>query len=167
MTQAVRTGSLVIIVLVGWAVISPAAWGQVRSSADLQVAARFAQAADKTFREGVHATLPPHLSSLLGISSNEKECLVKQTVTRTGKLVQGFDVSLTNKNDIVLFVVDETVNDQALYLTSAKGNLRKVVSVKAGVGEVQRITDTDKKAFEKERQFWLDRLVPDSARSKP
>ena len=160
--QGVRTGSLVVIVvLMGWAVISPAASGQTRPSAGSHVQKRFARAADKTFREGIHATLPPHLSTLLGISSGEKECLVMQGVVRTGKVVQGFDVSVANKNDIILFVVDETaVNDQTLYLTSAEGNLRKVVSVKAGVGEVQRITDTDKKAFEKERQFWLDRLVP-------
>lgn len=117
-------------------------------------------AADKTFREGVRATLPPHLSTLLGISSEEKECLVMQSVVRTGKLVQGFDVSLAHKNDIVIFVVDETANDQALYLTSPTGALRRVVSVEAGVGAVRRITDKDKKAFEKEKLFWLDRLAP-------
>lgn len=83
-----------------------------------------------------------------------------QSVVRGGKLVQGFDVSLANKNDIVLFVVDETANDQALYLTSPAGGLRRVVSVEAGVGAVRRITDKDKKAFEKEKLFWLDRLAP-------
>lgn len=67
---------------------------------------------------------------------------------------------MANKNDIVLFVVDEKANDQTLYLTSPEGTLRKVVSVEAGVGMVRRITDKDKKAFEKEKQFWLDRLAP-------
>ena len=83
-----------------------------------------------------------------------------QHVVRTGNLVQGFDVSITNKNDIVLFVVDETTHDQSLYLTSPAGILRKVVSVTAGVGEVVRITDKEQKGFEKETQFWTDRLVP-------
>ena len=83
-----------------------------------------------------------------------------QSVVRTGNVVQGFDVSVTNKNDIVLFVVDEAANDQTLYLTSPEGTLRKVVSVKAGVGEVSPITDKAKKAFEKEKQFWVDRLAP-------
>jgi hypothetical protein len=119
-------------------------------------------AVDKTLREGQHATLPPHISTLLGISQ-ETGCPVMQSAARTGKLVQGFDVSLKNKNDIVLFAVDEAVNDQSLYLTSRDGRLRKVVSVKAGVGEVPPITDDDRKAFEKEKQFWLDRLVPVSA----
>jgi len=48
-------------------------------------------------------------------------------------------------------------------LTSRQGVLRKVVSVKQGVGEIRRITSEDKKAFEKEKQFWLDRLAPASA----
>ena len=86
-----------------------------------------------------------------------------QRAVRTATLVQGFDVSVTNKNDIVLFVVDETANDQNLYLTSPEGALRKVVSVKAGVGDVVRITDKDKEAFKKEEQFWVDRLVPSGA----
>jgi hypothetical protein len=117
------------------------------------------RAMDKTLQEGLHAKLPPHLSTLLGISK-EQECLVMQGVVRTGKLVQGFDVSTANKTDIVLFVVSETTNDQVLYLTSTEGVLRKVVTVEEGVGRVQKITSEERKAFEKEKQFWLDRLAP-------
>ena len=83
-----------------------------------------------------------------------------QSIVRAGNLVQGFDVSVANKNDIVLFVVNETANDQILYLTSSEGTLRKVVSVKAGVGDVVRITNQYKVAFKKELRFWEDRLVP-------
>ena len=82
-----------------------------------------------------------------------------QSVVRAGTHVQGFDVSAANKNDIVLFVVDEKANDQTLYLTSSEGTLRKVVSVKAGVGDEVRMTDEEKTAFKMERQFWVDRLV--------
>ena len=120
------------------------------------------RAVDKTLQEGLHAKLPPHLSTLLGLS-NEEECLVMQGVVRTGRLVQGFDVSTTNKNDVVLFVANETTNNQTLYLTSKEGALRKVVTVEEGVGQVRKITSEDRKAFEKEKQFWLDRLAPDSA----
>jgi hypothetical protein len=56
--------------------------------------------------------------------------------------------------------VDEAAKNQTLYLTSPEGTLRKVVAVKAGVGDVARITDNDRKAFAKEKQFWLDRLAP-------
>ena len=120
------------------------------------------QAVDKTLQEGLHAKLPPHLSTLLGLS-REQECLVRQGVVRTGKVVQGFDVSTATKNDVVLFVVNETTNDQTLYLTSTEGALRRVVTVEAGAGRVQRVTPEDRKAFEKEKQFWLDRLAPVSA----
>lgn len=133
--------------------------GQARSSPASHAQARMVRAVDKTFREGRDAQLPPHLSTLLGISA-EKECLVKQGVVRTGSVVQGFDVSMVNKDDVVLFVVNETTNAQTLYLTSADGRLRRVVTVQAGVGQVRRITEQDRKAFEKEKRFWLDRLVP-------
>ncbi len=133
--------------------------GQVQHSPGSHAQAKFARAAANTFREGVHAKLPPHVSTLLGLSK-EEECPVMQNVVRTGNMVQGLDVTVANENDIVLFVVDETPNDQTLYLTSPEGTLRKVVSVKAGVGAVERITDTNKKAFEKEKQFWVDRLAP-------
>jgi hypothetical protein len=35
-----------------------------------------------------------------------------------------------------------------------------MVSVKGGIGEVLRISSEDRNAFEKEKQFWLDRLAP-------
>jgi hypothetical protein len=150
-----RLAALPILALV----MLPAVVGQVTHSPGAKAQGRFAQAADTTFREGVHAKLPPHLSTLLGISK-EEECPVMQSVVRTGTVVQGFDVSVADKNDIVLFVVDETANDQTLYLTTPGGTLRRVVSVKNGVGAVARITDKDKKAFEKEKQLWIDRLAP-------
>ncbi len=132
---------------------------QVGPSPSPQARKRMVRAVDKTVQEGLHAKLPPHLSTLLGLSK-EEECLVMQSAVRTGKVVQGFDVSTANKNDVVLFVVNETTNDQTLYLTSKEGVLRKVVKVEEGVGRVQKITSEDRKAFEKEKQFWLDRLAP-------
>jgi len=140
----------------------PAAVAQAKKSPGSTAQARFAQAADITFREGVHAKLPPHLSTLLGLTQ-EDECPVMQGMVRTGNVVQGFDITIKNKNDIVLFVVDETAKDQTLYLTSPDGTLRKVALVKAGVGDEVRITDKEKKAFEKEKQFWTDRLASASA----
>lgn len=150
------------MVLILAVVIVPMVKGQAQHSLRSQAKRRLALAADTTFREGLHAKLPPHLSTLLGMST-EEECPVMQSVLRTGNQVQGLDVSVTKKNDIVLFVVDEIANDQILYLTSPDGALRKLVSVKAGVGAVARITDKDKEAFKKEKQFWVDRLVPSGA----
>jgi hypothetical protein len=121
--------------------------------------ARLAEAAEVTTTKGVSAKLPPHISTLLRIT-NEQECPVKQAVIRSGSLIQGLDVSDANKNDIVIFTVDEGAGEQTLYLTSPDGTLRRVVTVKAGVGSEIRITDKERRAFEKEKQFWIDRLVP-------
>ena len=158
MAQVVRgcgNGWVLGVALVFLAAILPGASGQARHSLGSKAPSKLARAVDKIVREGLHAKLPPHISTLLGVSSDEKECLVVQNVVRTGKLVQGFDVSTANQNDVVLFIVDEATNDQTLYLTSPQGSLRKVVSVEAGVGTVQRITSKEKKAFEKEKEFWL------------
>jgi hypothetical protein len=82
-----------------------------------------------------------------------------QGVGRTGMAMLGFDVSMATKTYFVLFAVSETTNHQILYLTSKEGVLRKVVTVEEGVSRVQKITSEDRKAFEKEKQFWLDRLA--------
>ena len=132
---------------------------QVQHLPSQQARKRMVRAVDKTLQEGLHAKLPPHLSTLLGLSQ-EKECLVMQGVVRTGTVVQGFDVSTANKNDVVLFVVNEATNGQTLYLTTKEGLLRKVVTVEEGVGRIQKVTGEDRKGFEKEKQFWLDRLAP-------
>jgi hypothetical protein len=148
-----------LAILIVAALIAPEVAGQAQPSPRFHTQGKLALAADKTSREGHEAKLPPHISTLLGVSK-EQEVPVMQHVVRTANLVQGFDVSITNKNDIVLFVVDETTNGQSLYLTSPAGTLRKVVTVTAGIGEVVRITSKEQKAFEKEAQFWTDRLVP-------
>jgi hypothetical protein len=132
---------------------------QAQSAARPQTQKRMALAVDRTLQEGLQAQLPPHLSTLLGISA-EKECLVMQRLVRTGETVQGFDVSMANRNDVVVFVVNESTKDQTLYLTSREGSLRKLVSVIEGVGGVRRITSEERKGFEKEKRFWLDRLAP-------
>ena len=154
--------ALAVILLLTVVMSVSATHAQVQSLPSPQVRKRMVRAVDKTLQDGRQAKLPPHLSTLLGLSQ-EKECLVMQGLVQTGKVVQGFDVSTANKNDVVLFVVSETTNDQTLYLTSKEGVLRKVVTVEEGVGRVQKITSEDRKAFEKEKQFWLDRLAPGGA----
>jgi hypothetical protein len=157
-----RRFSLAVAFLLAVVISVPAARAQVRPSPSPQARKRMVQAVNKILQGGLHAKLPPHLSTLLGLSK-EEECHVMQGVVRTGKVVQGFDVSTTNRNDVVLFVVEETTNGQSLYLTSEEGILRKVVEVEQGAGKVRKITAKDRKAFEKERVFWLDRLVPAGA----
>jgi hypothetical protein len=56
--------------------------------------------------------------------------------------------------------VDEATNEQIFYLTSGRGTLRRVLAVREGTGHVLPMTGKEKAAFEKELQFWLDRIVP-------
>jgi hypothetical protein len=107
--------------------------------------------------------MPPHLSILLGLSSKEEPCLVIQNFVRNEKVVQGFDISFANRNDVVLFVVNEATREEAYYLTSPRGNLRKVLLVKEGASNEQKITVKESQGFQKEKRFWQDRLVPASA----
>jgi hypothetical protein len=149
---------LLALLCFGVVFLSTAA-GQAQHSPRSLSPGKLAQAADITSQQGQHSKLPPHISTLLGITK-EEECPVMQGVVRTGKLVQGIDVSVKDKNDIVLFVVDETTDEQSYYLTSPQGTLRRVLSVTAGVGHVLRIADKDRESFKKEKQFWVNRLVP-------
>ena len=151
--------ALAVVFLLTGLMFVCATQAQVKASSTPQARKRMVSAVEKTLQQGLHAKLPPHLSTLLGLSK-EEECPVMQGVVRSGKVVQGFDVSTANKNDVVLFVVNETTNEQTLYLTSKQGVLRKVVTVRQGVGQVEKITGEGRRAFEKEKQFWLDRLSP-------
>ena len=145
----------ILLLLVSWSL----AGAQTRPSPHQRRQPSFAKVVDRTSREGIQAKLPPHISTLLALTK-EQECPVRQGVQRAGTTVRGLDVSELNKNDVVLFVVDETAKDQTLYLTSPAGKLRKVVSIKAGEGKTAPISDEDRKAFETEKQYWIQRLGP-------
>ena len=51
---------------------------------------------------GFHAKLPPHISTLLGLTRKES-CAVMQGVLRSPGKVEGIDVSEKNHNDVVIF----------------------------------------------------------------
>ena len=122
-----------------------------------------AVAAGRVVAGGVKAKIPPHVSEMLGTTPDIRECPVMQQYERSGKLVRGFNVSVADKNNIVLFVTDEAANEQTYYLTSDQGELLRVVAVKGGTGNTLRITSKQKAAFQKEVRYWLDRIVPGKA----
>lgn len=157
---ACRVTPILLFILVG-VTFEAAAQGRPSTGTHAQ-AERMTRAVNTTFQKGIHANLPPHTSTLLGLSM-EQECPVMQSVMRTGQTVQGFDVSTANKNDVVIFVVNEAANDQTLYLSSASGRLRRVVAIEKGVGRVRPVSEQDRKGFATQKQFWLDRLAPATA----
>ena len=104
-----------------------------------------------------HAKLPPHISTLLGLTRKES-CAVMQGVLRSPGKVEGIDVSEKNHNDVVIFTVDETSKKQVLYLTSPIGVLRRVLLVERGVGRVEEPSKADVEAFRNEKKMWKQRM---------
>lgn len=154
------SSGLVRVVAFLLALVTGLTAGQAKSAPGFGAHERIARAADLVLAAGFQAKIPPHVSEMLGISADQKECLVSQRFERNGKVVRGFNVSITDKDNIVLFVTDEGANEQTYYLTSSVGGLRRVVAVKGGTGHVLRVTGNEKAAFNRELQFWLDRIVP-------
>lgn len=120
--------------------------------AELETAARI------TVQQGLHAALPPHISTLLGLTHEEK-CAVMQGVVRSSEKIQGIDVTEKNHSDIVIFIVDNTTMDQTFYLTSPGGALRRMLLVRQGVGKVVKPAKSDNEAFQREKQIWKERLA--------
>lgn len=120
--------------------------------------AELAAAAYTAVERGFHAELPPHISTLLGLTK-EETCAVMQGVLRSTERTEGFEVTEKNHNDIVIFIVDETTKNQTFYLTSPSGALRRVVSVKQGIGYVVKPMTADVEAFQKEKKMWEERLA--------
>ena len=117
-----------------------------------------AAAAQAAIDHGVHAELPPHVSTLLGLSTEQKVPIL-QGVLRSPVQIQGIDVVEKNHEDIVIFTVDISTQEQTYFLTSPSGILRRVLSVKGGVGNVIRPTKTDLEAFQNEKKMWQDRFA--------
>lgn len=149
-----RTTSLIL----GVAVAVCPLGAQSQKPAAPKTKTRFASAIDRTLAEGHDAILPPHVSTLLGISQ-EQEVPVKQFV-EMGDLIRGFEISVAEHNNVVLFVEKRAEKETTFYLTSRKGALLKVLAVRGGVGYVRQPSKDDKDAFEKEKQTWVDKLVP-------
>lgn len=134
---------------------------QTPNTAAPKAKTRFASAIERTLEEGHDAILPPHISNLLGISPQEHEIPVKQFV-EMGALIRGLEISTAEHNNVVIFVEDRTQKETTFYLTSRLGVLRRVLSVREGIGYGRTPTKDDKDAFAKEKQAWIDKLVPKS-----
>jgi hypothetical protein len=134
-------------------------WAHSQKASTPNTQQRFALAVNKTLEQGHDAFLPPHISHLLGISPDEQKVPVKQ-FAEMGQTVRGFEVSAEKHDDIVIFVENQSQGESTFYLVSARGSVRRVVSVKAGIGYGRAPTAADRTELATEKQYWLDRLVP-------
>jgi hypothetical protein len=143
-----------VVILAAWSVAVSA-----QRSTPSHANSRLAVAIDRALAEGHDAILPPHVSNLLGISPQEQEVPVKQ-FAEMGEPIRGFEVSTAVHNNVVIFVESRAQKESTFYLFSRFGALRKVLSVKEGVGHSRQPTPDDREAFEKEKRRWIDQLAP-------
>jgi len=132
---------------------------QTQKSAGSQTTRSLARAIERTEAEGHDASLPPHVSDLLGISPDKHEVPVKQLV-QMGEPIRGFEVSTLKPNDVVIWVESPAQKQTTFYLMSRRGTLRRVLAVIEGTGHPRQPTKDDQTAFAKEKQRWVDQLVP-------
>ena len=135
-----------------------AAVAQSQKPAAPKTKSRLATAIDLTLEKGHESSLPRHISTLLGIS-HEQEVPIKQAIDM-GEPIKGFEVSTDEHHNVVIFVENRAAKETTFYLTSRAGTLRKVLSVREGTGYSRRPTKDDEDSFRKEKQYWVDRLVP-------
>ncbi len=105
---------------------------------------------------GYQATLPPHVSMLLGLSSKGGSVPVRQLMSRAADKVHTYNVSVANSRDVVLFLVDERAQSTVAYLLTPGGKLRKAVSYQIG-GEPRELTPAEARpGLAREIRYWSD-----------
>lgn len=77
-----------------------------------------------------------------------------------GEPIRGFEVSTAQPNNVVIFVESRAQKQSTFYLMSKRGTLRKVLTVVEGTGYSRNPTKDDQQEFHKEKQRWVDELVP-------
>ncbi len=121
----------------------------------------------KALTSGYQATLPPHVSGVLGLTSKGESIPVKQLVSRAAQKVRTFNVSDSNHRDVVLFLVDERAQSTVAYLLTPNGKLRKAISYPTG-GAPRELTASDaRQGLAREVRYWSDYAVGSQAAPAP
>lgn len=116
---------------------------------------------------GFQATLPPHVSVVLGLASKIESVPVRQLVSRAGQKVHTYNVSVAHHTDVVLFLVDERALSTVAYLLTSGGKLRKAVSYQTG-GEPRELTASEARpGLAREIRYWSDYAAGSKAGPAP
>ena len=119
----------------------------------------------QALQRGYQATLPPHVSMVLGLSTKSESVPVRQLMSRAADKVRTYNVSVANPRDVVLFLVDERARSTVAYLITRGGKLRKAVSYQFG-GEPHELTSSEARpGLAREIRYWSDRAA--EARTGP
>jgi hypothetical protein len=116
---------------------------------------------------GFQATLPPHVSVVLGLSSGAESVPVRQLMSRVADKVHTYNVSVANPRDVVLFLADERAQSMVAYLLAPGGKLRKAVSYHFG-GEPHELTASEARpGLAREKRYWSDYAAGSRAEPGP
>lgn len=103
---------------------------------------------------GASSRLPPHLSAVLGITSNDQGLAVRQLIARDGFTVRTFNVGLEAPHTVVVMVVDEAARSSVAYLVTRRGRLRKAVEYHSGEEPRELSVPQAQPRFSAEVRFW-------------
>lgn len=115
---------------------------------------------DRVQRQGLEATLPPHLALVLGLGGGETPVAVKQLGVQTPHEIQTFNVcSVKGKPVVVLLRFDRETQITHAFLLGSGAKLQKAVTYKAGAEPVLSSGADARNAFQKELQYWSERAT--------
>ena len=105
--------------------------------------------------QGTIASLPPHLSMVLGLGDGKQELAVRQAGKRAGQEVHTFNVAQPHKQPLVVLMdYNEESKVVQAFLLKSGGSLDKAVTYSAGA-QPQPIPDSQAlNALHKELKFW-------------
>lgn len=106
---------------------------------------------------GFLTRLPADVSVALGLAKSKEGTEVRQLVSKSGRRVRTFNVSVARESDLVVFNVDAQSGNSLAYLVAPDGKLRKAVSRQAG-GEPRDVDAAEARAgLAREAHFWAAR----------
>jgi hypothetical protein len=115
----------------------------------------------RVLKDGKRASLPPHLSLVLGLADGEKSLAVRQTGLRVATDVRTFNVANVQKrHPVVLVKHNEATQFTRAILLGPGGQLDRAVSYKTGAAP-QPLPDAEARAaLREELEFWSHEAGP-------
>jgi hypothetical protein len=110
--------------------------------------------AAQALKQGPTSQLPPHLTGVLGLSSNGQGLAVRQLVSRDGFSVRTFNVGAQPPHRVVLMVADEAARSTVAYLLTPHGHLRRALQYHAGEAPQELPLAEAQPGFAAEVRFW-------------
>jgi hypothetical protein len=105
--------------------------------------------------QGRSASLPPHLSMVLGLGDGTQELAVRQAGRHTGQAVHTFNVAQPQKRPVVVLMeYNEATKSVRAFRLKSDGDLDKAVTYTAGAQPQPMADAPARKALHEELNVW-------------